>query len=197
MTPRNHLLSGDEEEGVTPLATLTMDASRLVERLHQSDESALQECYHLYGPSVRSMVARFVPRDDVDDVVQHVFFEFWRHRRRLEAGRNPAPLLVNLARQRAIDHLRRRREVVSVETVPEPASTGEDFVNRLIFAHDVRAAVASLSDDQRECVELVVLQGLTHRDAAERLGVPVGTVKARVARALTRLARLIEEGGEQ
>ncbi len=180
---------------MTSLATMDATSSDLVERLRHSDESALQECYALHGPAVQSMVRRYVALDDVDDVVQQIFFEFWRHRRRLESGRPLAPLLVNLARQRAIDHLRRRRVVVDVDTIPEPAARGgEDFVNRLVFASEVREALEHLSADQRECVDLVVLQGLTQREAAERLGVPLGTVKARVSRALARLARLIEEG---
>ncbi|NNN03993.1 MAG: RNA polymerase sigma factor [Acidimicrobiaceae bacterium] len=183
---------------MTPTAMLDAPpGSDLVERLRASDESALRECYEIYGPTLHSFVQRFVSRDDADDVVQQVFFELWRGRRRLEPNRNPAPLLVHLARQRAIDHLRRRRDDVSVDSVPEPrAQGGDDFVNRLVFASEVREALATLVPEQRECVELVVLQGLTQREAAERLGVPVGTVKARVSRAMTRLALRIE-GGDQ
>jgi len=61
----------------------------------------------------------------------------------------------------------------------------------------VRAALGRLSDDQREAIELSYVDGLTQSEIAARLDLPIGTVKARMARGMRRLGTMIEGGGLQ
>ena len=172
-------------------------ADPLVERLRAGDERALEECYRAHGPLVRSYVGRFVPRDDCEDVVQRTFFEVWRSRERIDPHRSLVAFILGVARKRSIDQLRRQKNViVDVSQLRElVGDDGEDLVERLAWASELRRGLETLVSDQREVLELAYFEDLDpQREIAERLGVPLGTVKARMARGMQRLAQRIEEG---
>lgn len=162
----------------------------LGERLRSGDELALEDCYRQTGPLVRSYVRRFLPQDDVEDVVQQVFFELWRSRDRIDPLRSLEALLLGIARNRSIDQLRKRRHLV-VDVNQLRGLSGEDgrqLIDRLAWASEVQRALASLPDAQRESIELAYFGDHTQTQIAERLGVPLGTVKARMARGMRRLS---------
>lgn len=169
------------------------------DRLRRGDEAALEECYRSLGPLVRSYVQRFVPRDDAEDLVQVTFLELWRSRERYDSGRSLEGFVLHIARNRAIDHLRRRRhDVVDVEQLRGlVGEDGRELVERLAFAAEVRQALAGLPEAQREALERSYFKSQTQVEIAEELGVPLGTVKARMARGMQRMARLIEEVEER
>jgi RNA polymerase sigma-70 factor (ECF subfamily) len=171
----------------------------IVNRLQENDETALDECYRQVGPLVRSYVGHFVPRDDVDDVVQQVFFELWRSRERMDPSRSLEAFVLGIARRRSIDLLRRRRNiVVDVEQIRGlMGEDGRELVERLAWAAEIRRALATLPDEQRESLEMAYFEDQTQAQIAERLGVPLGTVKARMARGARRLAAEIERGERQ
>jgi RNA polymerase sigma-70 factor (ECF subfamily) len=175
----------------------TVSAPSVGARLAQGDEHALEECYRLYGPMVRRYLRHFVPSDEADDLLQIVFLEVWRCRDRLDASRPFEAWLFGIARKRAIDQLRRRHhEVVSVDAIRElSGDDGDDFVERLAWAAEVRSALTQLSVDQQEVIELSYFGDLTQQQIAGKLDIPIGTVKARVARGMRRLAALVD-GGE-
>ena len=168
----------------------------LVGLLRRGDERAIERCYREHGPLVRAYVGRFVPRDEIEDVVQRVFFEVWRSRDRIDPERSLVAFILSIARKRSIDYLRRRRNtVVDVSTVRElVGTTGDELVDRLTRASEVRRGLATLVSEQRETLELAFFEDLTQREIAERLGVPIGTVKARMARGLKKMAERIEKG---
>ena len=185
----------------TPLLSLHEHNERqrlpdLIARLRAGDERALEECYRRHGPLVRSYVGRFVPRDDCEDIVQQTFFELWRSRSRLDPARSVVAFTLGIARNRAIDQLRRRKNVV-VDVSQLRDLVGEDgevFVERLAWAADVRRGLDSLVNEQREALELAYFEDLTQREIADRLGIPIGTVKARMSRGMHHLAERIEKG---
>ena len=168
----------------------------VVSRLARGDESALEESYRVYGPMVRGYLRRFVPVDEVDDLLQIVFLEVWRSRDRVDAGRPFEAWLFGIARKRAIDHLRRHQhEVVSVDTIRElSGEDGDRIVDRMAWAAEVRAALTRLSVDQQEVIEMSYFGDLTQQQIAATLGVPIGTVKARMARGMRRLAAHLDGG---
>jgi RNA polymerase sigma-70 factor (ECF subfamily) len=171
----------------------------IVNRLQENDESALDECYRQLGPLVRSYVGHFVPRDDVEDVVQQVFFELWRSRERVDPERSLEAFILGIARKRSIDLLRRRRNiVVDVEQIRGlVGEDGRELADRLAWAGEIRRALAILPEEQRESLELAYFEDQTQTQIAQRLGVPLGTVKARMARGVRRLAAEIQRGEEQ
>lgn len=170
--------------------------SGLVSRLRHGDQRSLEECYREHGPLVRSYVGRFVRRDDVEDVVQQVFFELWRSRERIDPSRALLGFILGIARNRSIDHLRRQKGVVAdVSVIRElVGGDGNDLIDRLTWASEVRSGLDSLGEDQREALELAYFGDFTQKEIADRLGVPIGTVKARMARGMRRLAERIEKG---
>lgn len=169
------------------------------ERLVQGEPAALEDCYRSLGPLVMSYVRRYVPRDDVEDVVQRVFFEVWRAHDRYDPGLSLRAWVLGIARKRAIDHLRRYKgTVVSLESVREiTGDDGREIAERLAWADEVRTALRQLPELQREVIEMAYFEGYTQREASVALNVPLGTVKTRTARGLQRLAALLDKRREQ
>lgn len=172
----------------------TQDAIReLGLRLSGARDDALAGCYAQLGPVLRRYLRGRVPEADIDDLVQVVFVEVWRCRSRYDPDRSLEAWVLAIARRRAIDHLRSRRR----HTVPlEDAATitgadGRDIARRIGQKQDMRDALARLPGPQREAIEMAYFADLTQREIAERLAVPLGTIKARTARGLRKLAVLI------
>jgi RNA polymerase sigma-70 factor (ECF subfamily) len=165
-------------------------------RLTEGRPEALEECYRTLGPMVMSYLSRYVPRPDIEDVLQRVFYEVWRARDRYDPALPLRAWVLGIARKRAIDHLRKRRDIV-VPLDSMRGITGEDgreFADRLGWADEVRTALQLLPDIQRQVIELAYFQGLTQTEISAALDVPLGTVKTRTSRGLQRLAGLLERG---
>jgi RNA polymerase sigma-70 factor (ECF subfamily) len=169
----------------------------IASRLAQADGDALEEGYRIYGPSVRAYLRHFLRADDVDDTLQVVFLELWRSRHRIDPDRPFEAWLFGIARKRAIDHLRRSAyDVVPVEAVRELVGPeGEDFAERVAWSAELQSVLAKLPDEQKEAIELSYFAGLTQVEIAAQLDVPIGTVKARMARGMRRLTELVVRGG--
>lgn len=172
---------------------------RLARRLRRGDPEVIADLYTQYGSASYGVLLRTLrDRDAADDVQQQVFAEVWRRATQYDPAR--AGLLtwiLTIARSRAIDHLRRR--------VPEPVSTeemvrlsgGGDAVPETDLVLDRWRASALLSvlpDHERELLRLRFYEELSQTEIAARLDLPLGTVKARMVRALRKLRAHIDEG---
>ena len=164
------------------------------ERLNRGQPEALEECYRTLGPLVMSYLARYVPQPDIEDVMQRVFYEVWRVRDRYDPNLPLRAWVLGIARKRAIDHLRKRRDVVvPLDSMREiTGDDGRDITERLAWADEVRGALDMLPDAQRQVIELAYFGGYTQTEISTALDVPLGTVKTRTARGLQRLAGLLE-----
>jgi RNA polymerase sigma factor (sigma-70 family) len=145
------------------------------------------------GTTVLSYLQRLVGRDDAEDVLQRVFYEVWRHNGRYDPSRSLAGWVLGIARNRAIDHLRRQRNTaVALETLDDlPGADGRELAERYARAHEVRSALIRLPVEQREVLVLAYFGGYTQSEISRRLDLPLGTVKARAFRGLRRLAELL------
>ncbi|MBN6057538.1 sigma-70 family RNA polymerase sigma factor [Nonomuraea sp. RK-328] len=153
----------------------------------------LAECFRTHAPLVRSYLRRLVPPAEIDDLTQVVFIEVWRSRHRYDPGRSLEAWVLGIARKRAVDHLRARRPTVPLEAAGEPAGAdGRDESEGVARRDLVRRALSELPDVQREAIALAYYGDLSQREISERLGLPLGTVKARTARGLHRLSTLLE-----
>ena len=173
-----------------------MGADRIRElgvRLAGAHEDAFDDCYAELGPVLRRYLRGRVPDADIDDVVQVVFLELWRFRGRFDPSRSLEAWVLTIARRRAIDHLRsRRKDTVPLEDAVSMAGPdGRDIASQVERTRDMQVALARLPDLQREAIEMAYYADLTQREIAERLDVPLGTIKARTARGLRRLGALI------
>ncbi len=165
----------------------------LGDRLAGAHDDAFHDCYAELGPILRRYLRGRVPDADIDDVVQVVFVEVWRFRSRFDPSRSLEAWVLTIARRRAIDHLRaRRRETVPLDDAASMAGPdGRDIASQVERTRDMQVALARLPDLQREAIEMAYYADLTQREIAERLDVPLGTIKARTARGLRRLNVLI------
>ena len=173
------------------MSMLGGDRSTLAERLVQGDESALAECYAALGPLVRRHARRLVPDHAVDDVVQSVFMEVWRSRGRFDPARGLEPWILAIARRRAIDQFRAEARHTRGSVPLDDTAGVPDATSAVDAACDVRKALAELPVPQRQAIMLAHFGQLTQREIADRLAIPLGTVKARTARGLRRMRELL------
>lgn len=157
-------------------------------RVLAGDAAALGPLLERHGPRLFRHASRFLStREDAKDAVTIAFFELWRHRRtvRLVDG-SPLPWLVNTVTNSARNLERSARRYRALLDRAEPRPDAIDPVE----AADQTGALAALdrlTARERSVVVLTVLAGYTERETATALGVPVGTVKSRLARAKERL----------
>jgi RNA polymerase sigma factor (sigma-70 family) len=165
-------------------------------RLAAGEEGAIDDVYAALGPMVLGYLRRFVPGDEADDVLQRVVYEVWRSRDRYDPTRSLEAWVLGIARKRAIDQLRRRHaNVVPIEELRDIAGDdGRELAERYARANEVRGALERLPREQREALTLAYFGDLSQTEIADRLGVPLGTVKARTFRGLRRLADLLGPG---
>jgi RNA polymerase sigma factor (sigma-70 family) len=177
--------------------TVDQAMSGLGARLTHDSQGAIGEIYVALGSTVRSYVQGLVGHDDADDVLQRVFYEVWRHNGRYDPSRSLPAWVLGIARKRAIDHLRRRRNLpVALDKVADVVGDdGRELAERYGRRLEVRDALDRLPDEQREVLVLAYFGGLTQSEIATHLGVPLGTVKARTFRGLRRLAEFLSRTG--
>ena len=158
-------------------------------RLAGGDSRAVEDVYGALGPRVLSYLRRLVPYDDAEDVMQRVFFEVWRSRDRFDPDRSLEAWVFAIARRRAIDHLRRPHHLtVPIDLVRDLADgDGRDTADSLAWAGEVRRCLARLPAEQRQVLEMAYFGGHTQAEIARQLGLPLGTVKARMFRGLRRM----------
>jgi RNA polymerase sigma factor (sigma-70 family) len=169
------------------------------ERLNQGQPEALEECYRTLGPLVMSYLSRYVPQPDIEDVLQKVFYEVWRVHERYDPDRSLRGWVLSIARKRAIDHLRKRRDVVvPIDSMREiTGDDGRELAERFVWADEIRTNLDLLPQLQREVIELAYFEGYTQTEIALALDIPLGTVKTRTSRGLQRMAGLMENSREQ
>jgi RNA polymerase sigma-70 factor (ECF subfamily) len=182
------------------------DADRAaLARVTAGQLDALQELYDRYRVMAYSIALRITSDAALaEDVVQDAFLGVWRNASRYVEGRGSVKTwLLSIVHHRAVDAVRRRRPTTDLperEDVPPPALTLPDVWPEVAADLDraaIAAALATLSDVQREAIELAYWGGLTQQEIAERTGTPLGTVKSRVRLGLLALRRaLIGDEGD-
>jgi len=169
--------------------------AELVARLQRRDPQALAELYDRYGRLVYSLILRVVRDAGIaEDLVQETFLRVWNRVQGFDAEKGAiGPWLLAVARNRAIDYLRsasgRERNALEFEETDHPAlyTDMEHDILTSDSARAVKAAMAKLSPQQRQVIELAYFEGLSQTEMAEKLKQPLGTVKTWVRAALKNL----------
>jgi RNA polymerase sigma factor (sigma-70 family) len=180
------------------LAHLSDEA--LVALVARSDDDALAALYDRYGRVAYGLALRIL-RDAAlaQDAVQEAFLQAWRQASSFDAARaKPSTWLLTLVHRRSVDLVRReqRRRAEPIEDVPQELGEATDDEAALRERRQiVQHALRRLPPDQREALELAYYGGYTQSQLAERLGVPLGTIKSRMFGGLTRLRELLAEAG--
>jgi RNA polymerase sigma-70 factor (ECF subfamily) len=177
----------------------------LVRRLKAGDERALGELYDLLAPWVLGFAFRVLQdEDEAEEVTGDVFVQVWRRIHQHDARRGPlVPWVLSIARNKALDALRRRRrwwrkaerweraQAADAGGVEPAAAPHEAAVPGWPVHREVHAALAALPEEQRRVVLLAYFEGLTHSEIARRLDQPLGTVKTRLRMAQAKLTETL------
>lgn len=179
-------------------ATATDDADRdVLSRVASGELDAVEELYDRYRTMAYSIALRITADSALaEDIVQEAFLGAWRNAGRYVEGRGSVKTwLLSIVHHRAIDAIRRRRpttELPKRAEVPPPALTVPDIwpeVAGKLLRLEILAALRSLSDVQREAIELAYFGGLTQQEVAARTDTPLGTVKSRIRLGLLAMRR--------
>lgn len=177
----------------------------ILQRIVARDATAVAELYDQYGSVLYGVILRILGRrPDADEVLQEVLIRVWTRAETYdETCGAPAAWLVRVARNRAIDCLRARRARGDVD-VPEAhsldtrhgtaaaVSTPESLAAAAEQRGAMRDALAALPDEQRSLIEAAFFEGYTHRELADRFGLPLGTVKTRIRNGMMTLRQRLE-----
>lgn len=178
--------AGSESRGIGLASTqqeLSVSDAEIIARIYSGDEDAMALLYDRYSNVVYAVALRVLSDGSAaEDILQDVFMQLWRNPQAFNASRGSlATWLAVIARNRAIDQLRKRRpEVEAAETVISVAPELESTAERKLAIEKVRAVLAGMSAEQRAALEMAFFEGLTHVEIAGKTGQPLGTVKTRI-----------------
>jgi RNA polymerase sigma-70 factor, ECF subfamily len=184
--------------------TAACDDTRLLARIALRDADALAALYHMWGDRLYSMALHWV-RDEgaAKEVLQDCFMRVWKKAGGFDPEKSAGFTWCSMIlRGICLDHLRKRRRHAAVwqdwETsavLDVPARGGVED----LFFHDtvsrVRAALKCLDDSESESVRCALFDPRSMQDHADRWGVPLGTAKIRIHRAMEKLRELLRNGG--
>ena len=179
---------------------------QLVELVAQKDAGALEALYERYGRAAYSLARRILTEETLaQDVVQEVFLSLWRDAGRFDAGRGTvATYLLSMTHHRAVDVVRREENLrrwrtsdEGLELEPDPKARVEDAVVASERRAEVRAALGELPAAQREALLLAYFGGYTQREVAALVGVPLGTVKTRMAAGMRKMKASLRDAGRE
>lgn len=183
----------------SPGETAAREQAALMAAMAHGEKSALAGLYDQLSRPLYSLALRVTnDRAEAQDIVQDVFLQLWRRADDYTPARGTVfSWAATLTRNRAIDRLRlRRRRSEIVQTSAADIHGGDTGADDLTSADTlwlrekataVRSALTALAPDQRAAIELAFFSGLTQQQIAEKLGEPLGTVKARIRRGLLKL----------
>jgi RNA polymerase sigma-70 factor (ECF subfamily) len=168
----------------------------LLRRVGDGDGGAFEALYRRYARPVFGLALRRLgDRGRAEEAVQETFASVWRSARTYRPERGPgAPWLYAVARNAIVDGARVRVEPVIAETSEEPsAEVGPpERAEQSWTAWRVHRALEELPESERLVLELAYWRGLSQSEIAQRLRIPLGTVKTRTRSGLRRLAELLE-----
>lgn len=165
----------------------------VVRRFVAGDPEAVRELYRRYSRPMYTVALRSLgDRGLAEEAVQQSFLQAWRAARKFDPERDVAPWLFTITKRVAVDLFRRERRHQRHETLDRDIAELPPGFESAWLAWEVRRALDDVPAEERDVLAATHYLGLTHEQAAEQLGIPVGTVKSRSHRAHRRLAVLLE-----
>ncbi len=176
----------------------------LMRQLQGGDEDAFTSFYRRFSPGLFSMIYQILQdQKESEDVLQEAFVQMWKKASTYDSTRSGLfTWAVMISRNKAIDRLRSRQrrartaEAAAAEFDVVPPIEAQEQADALLGQGEererVRAALTSLPEAQREAIDLAFFSGLTQVEISDKLGTPLGTVKARIRRGLLALRAVLE-----
>lgn len=166
----------------------------------ERDEDALSKLYDAMAGRIYGLALRITRNvQTAEEVVEDTFWQVWRQAPRFDPGRGSAAgWMLNMTRSRALDALRRtdtaQCDAEAGEQEPDLAEGPEDLFAASEAGQQLESALAGLEPLPRQLVALAFFRGLSHEEIAVHTGLPLGTVKSHIRRALGRLRETLLPG---
>ncbi|MEE9391069.1 MAG: sigma-70 family RNA polymerase sigma factor [Planctomycetota bacterium] len=176
----------------------------LMVRVAEGDVEAYEALYHRYRNRILTFVFRYVgDRDIAEDLAQEVFLKLYRSPRSFDPRNRFMTWLFTVARNLAIDHLRKKKPATALTQEgedgefslepPEPLNQGPvDKTLLKEMEENLQSILMTLSDKLREVFVLCAMQGLAYEEVAQIVGCPAKTVSSRLARARRRFVEELD-----
>ena len=178
------------------LAESNRGDAELAARIAAGDHEALAELFHEFGGAVKSVAFRVI-RDETlaEDVVQDTFVGIWKAPEKYDPSKGSLrTYLLTIAHRRAVDIVRSEESRTRRETrLPDRDLFDlEDEVITRRMSADLRSALETLADEEREAISLAYFGGLSYVQVARHLDAPEGTVKSRIRNGMRKLSTSLE-----
>jgi RNA polymerase sigma-70 factor, ECF subfamily len=182
----------------------------LLRQVAQRDTNALAALYDRHAQTVYNVIARIVQEPALaDELLQDTFWQIWQKAGEYQGSGAAAAWIYRIARNKSLDQLRRAKtqpQAISAEsahevglfaTLTSVADTVEHIAAQSWQQQDIHRALSNIPEEQRASLELAYFEGLTQREIAERMQVPMGTVKTRIKMGLEKVERFLRAAGYQ
>lgn len=184
----------------------TVDLAALMGLVAEGDEAAFGRLYDLLAPQVYGIALRVLRNPALaQEATQETFLTVWQQAPRFDRSQGSVTTWVSvIAHRRSIDRVRSEQSRSDREERLGPVDNRQqgdpvvelvaDNIDRTIDNERLRRALGELTEVQRQAVELAYFGGHTYRQVAAKLGVPEGTIKARIRTGMIKLREVLEEG---
>lgn len=173
-----------------------------IERIAAGDKRALEEIYSRFGKMLfRYILTLVVDRQLAEEVLQDTLVAVWKGAHRFKGRSSVRTWIFGIARRKVRDANRRRSLTTAGPGEAESLPASEPSPEEIVLLNDRRKQLAAclkrLAPPQREVLALVFFQGFSYKEAAEILGVPVGTVRSRLNRAKNTLQMFVQNSATE
>ena len=166
-------------------------AAWIVAIAQDRDRESFIALFTAFAPKVKAYLMRQRVTDQTaEELTQEVFLAIWRKAHQFDPDRATASAWIyTITRNRRVDHLRRERHPDDgrIDIPPDAQLTPEDMIKTQQWEERLRLAIRGLPREQAQVLQLSFFDDLTHPEIAEKLGVPLGTVKSRIRLATSHL----------
>jgi len=165
-------------------------AEGVLKRIAAGERAAVDECLKRFGGLVWSLARRMLRnQDDAEDAVQEIFVDVWKNAGRFdESQASETTFVAMIARRRIIDRIRTSARRIAADPLDdvliEPVDRADKTIQASVEAADAARAMNALRPEQRQVLQLSIVQGLSHQEIADRTGMPLGTVKTHARRGI-------------
>ena len=178
---------------------IVADDHALVELSLKGDDVAFEYLFNRYAEAIRRLlILRIGSSDDANDLLQETFIKVYLRLDRYNADYTFGQWVYTIARNTLIDHIRRRQEELPIDerfsSPPSPTPTPEESVIRLQQRTQIEHCLESLPERYGRLIRMRFLEEYSYEEIAERLEMPLGTVKTQIHRARERMCELIRRG---
>ncbi|HEK19470.1 MULTISPECIES: RNA polymerase sigma factor [unclassified Mucilaginibacter] len=184
---------------MSPKRKISLPEEELIQAMQRREKIAAEALYDMYSASLYGVIVRIVIHEELaEDVLQETFIKIWNSFNSYSAEKGRLfTWMVNIARNLSIDKVRSkdfRNQGKNQEL--ENNVTFIDEQRNTVYNPEllgIRDMVANLKPEQKSILDLVYFKGYTHVEAAEELGIPLGTIKTRLRMAIQQLRKYFNE----